>query len=268
MRGQRRRLIGARRTITASAARRLTALLIVAVAVIAASPLAGTGASGAPARAAKSCPPGYVDASLSWGEKCLHTGELCKVGNPEYHHYGFDCPASGKLVAYDGANKTPTPRSDTKTSVAVGRTVLLGTRTRSRGCKRGALPDRRCSPGAYYSKLTRGVICSAAFHTSTIRNVPESEKHQVELEYGMTPRSYGYTIEIDHIVPLEVGGSNEIANLYPEPGSGTAGYHFKDRLENRLHDLVCTGALTLRAAQHRIAANWEKLYLEIFGMNP
>lgn len=247
--------------------RRVTAVLIVAVAVSAASRLGDADAGGAPARVAKSCPPGYVAASLSWGEKCLRTGELCKVGNPEYHAYGFDCPVSGRLVTYDGTTNT-TPHSAAKTSIAVGRTVPLGARTRSRGCRRGALPDRRCSPGAYYSKLGAGVICSAGFHTSTIRNVPESEKHQVEIEYGMTPRSYGHTIEIDHIVPLEIGGSNDIANLFPEPGSGTAGYRVKDRLENRLHDLVCAGALALRTAQRAIAADWETLYLEIFRANP
>ncbi len=52
---------------------------------------------------------------------------------------------------------------------------------------------------------------------------------------------YGRTIEIDHIVPLELGGANEIANLFPEPGSRNANYHVKDELENRLHDLVCAG---------------------------
>ena len=65
----------------------------------------------------------------------------------------------------------------------------------------------------------------------------------------MPARLYGRTIEIDHIVSLELGGSNDIANLYPEPGSGRANYHVKDRLENKLHDLVCSGAMTLRAAQ-------------------
>jgi hypothetical protein len=30
------------------------------------------------------------------------------------------------------------------------------------------------------------------------------------------PKKYGKTLEIDHIVSLELGGSNDIANLYPE----------------------------------------------------
>jgi hypothetical protein len=56
-----------------------------------------------PASDSKTCPPGYVHANLSWGEKCLREGEFCKVGNPEYHQYGFDCTASGHLVSYSGS---------------------------------------------------------------------------------------------------------------------------------------------------------------------
>jgi hypothetical protein len=153
-------------------------------------------------------------------------------------------------------------------NVAVGRSVTFGRRTRSSGCLQGALPDRRCSPGAYYTGLTKAVLCSPRFHTSTIRNVSEATKRRVEIEYGLPPRSYGRTREIDHIVPLEVGGSNSIANLFPEPGSGAANYHAKDRLENELHDRVCSGTMSLRTAQKRIATNWKTLYRNLFGRNP
>jgi hypothetical protein len=65
-----------------------------------------------------------------------------------------------------------------------------------------------------------------------VPNVPQSEKFEVETEYRMRAAYYGYSIEIDHIVPLEIGGSNNVANLFPEPGSGKANYHVKDELEN------------------------------------
>ncbi len=98
--------------------------------------------------------------------------------------------------------------------------------------------------------------------------MPQSEKFEVESEYGMAPGYYGRSIEIDHIVPLEIGGSNEIANLFPEPGSGNASYHVKDALENKLHDLVCSGAMTLRTAQHGIATDWRAQYETVFGTAP
>jgi hypothetical protein len=147
----------------------------------------------------------------------------------------------------------------------VGRTILLAARSLDAGCSRGALPDRRCSPGAVSSKLTTARICSPGFRTGDIRNVPQPVKFAVELAYGLKARRYGRTLEIDHIVSLELGGSNDIANLYPEPGSGAASYHVKDRLENRLHRLVCAGTISLHAAQLGIARNWLTLYKRVFG---
>jgi hypothetical protein len=61
-------------------------------------------------------------------------------------------------------------------------------------------------------------------------------------------------------VPLELGGSNKITNLWPEPYRRTWGARRKDRLENTLHDLVCTGKLGAYAAQRAIAVNWIAAY--------
>ncbi|MDT4938080.1 MAG: hypothetical protein QOG80_1751, partial [Pseudonocardiales bacterium] len=109
---------------------------------------------------------------------------------------------------------------------------------------------------------------SASFRTDTIRNVPDSEKFDVEREYGMAPGHYGSSLEIDHIVSLELGGSNNIANLYPEKAGARPGYRVKDALENRLHSMVCAGQIALRSAQQQIAANWERLYLRVYGIAP
>jgi hypothetical protein len=202
-------------------------------------------------RAAAAAPPGATarcnDGTYSYSQ--THSG-TCS------HHHGVAAWLDG------GGSAGSAPASGTP---ALGATVLLARRTASSRCTRGPRPDRHCSPGAYYSRLTTAVICASSFRTGTIRNVPQSEKYAVEREYGMSARLYGRSIEIDHIVSLELGGSNDIANLFPEPGSGPADYHVKDRLENRLHQLVCSGAITLRHAQQQIASNWEALYLRQFG---
>jgi 5-methylcytosine-specific restriction endonuclease McrA len=94
---------------------------------------------------------------------------------------------------------------------------------------------------------------------------------QVEQEYGLAPKGYGKTLEIDHIVSLELGGSNEIANLYPEEATfsdSSPGYHVKDKLENQLHDMVCNGEISLSLARKQIAADWEKVYAKVFGTAP
>ena len=158
--------------------------------------------------------------------------------------------------------------ADTIHGVDVGATLLLGDRTQTSNCTLGANPDRRCSPGAFYSKLTKSKICAASFRTSTIRNVPTSVKHEVETEYGLVPKSYGSTLEIDHIVSLELGGSNNIANLFPEKADAHPGYHVKDKLENKLHDLVCSGKRQLAPTQRKIASDWQALYKSVFGVEP
>lgn len=156
-------------------------------------------------------------------------------------------------------------------SLEVGKTVPLRHQTKTTGCTLAALPDRRCSPGAYYSKLTKSVLCSPSFRTGPIRNVPVSVKHQVEAAYGLKPRAYGSTLEIDHIVSLELGGSNDPMNLYPERATfadGSPGFHLKDKLENATHRAVCAGSISLRSAQRQIAGNWELLYQKVFGVAP
>ncbi len=92
-----------------------------------------------------------------------------------------------------------------------------------------------------------------------MRNVPSSEKDQVYAEYGIHSHSAGQ-YEVDHLVSLELGGSNDIANLWPEAASPTPGFHQKDQVENYLHDQVCSGATSLKDAQTQIATNWLAVY--------
>jgi hypothetical protein len=197
----------------------------------------------------------------------------CRDGTYSYsQHRQGTCSHHGGVAEWlTGGGSTTTTRSTSSGStgaVDVGKTVLLKKRTRTSGCKLGPSPDRRCSPGAYYSELTKAVVCSASFHTSSIRNVPQSEKYAVEEEYGLAPRAYGSTMEIDHIVSLELGGSNDIANLFPEMANAHPGYHVKDKLENKLHALVCSGQMSLGSAQTQIAANWRGLYRRVYGTVP
>ena len=92
-----------------------------------------------------------------------------------------------------------------------------------------------------------------------MRNVPTSEKNQVYAEYGKTRHAPGQ-YEVDHLVSLELGGSNNIANLWPEAASPKPGFHEKDQVENYLHDQVCSGAIPLKQAQIEIATNWLAVY--------
>jgi hypothetical protein len=151
------------------------------------------------------------------------------------------------------------------------RVVLLAPRTRKSGCRLGALPDRRCSPGAYSPRLTKAVICSSHFRARYTRTTPLSRKYAVERNYGLPAGHFRRALEIDHIVPLMIGGTNSMANLFPEEyafADHSPGYLVKDRLNRRLRVLICAGRMSLRTAQRSIAANWEQLYQAVFGRAP
>jgi uncharacterized protein YceK len=134
-----------------------------------------------------------------------------------------------------------------------------GVQTKTSGCKaHNALSDSACTPGAIIATATKAKICQSGY-ARTVRNVPTSEKNQVYASYGITHHSTGQ-YEVDHLVSLELGGSNDIANLWPELASPKPGFHEKDKVENYLHDQICSGAISLQKAQVEIATNWLGVY--------
>jgi len=138
-------------------------------------------------------------------------------------------------------------------------TSHLGAQTKMSGClAHGGLPDSACTPGAIFTNATPQQICTYGY-TRSVRNVPYSEKDQAYAEYGIQYHSSGQ-YEVDHLIPLELGGSNDIANLWPEAASPKPGFHEKDQVENYLHDQVCSGAMSLKDAQTQIATDWLAVY--------
>ena len=137
--------------------------------------------------------------------------------------------------------------------------AAIGQRTKTSGCvSTNALPDSACTPGAIFPDATKEQICKPGY-SSQVRNVPESEKNDVYAEYSIVKHSAGQ-YEVDHLISLELGGSNEIANLWPEPAEPRPGFHEKDKVENYMHDQVCSGAISLQQAQAEIASDWMKIY--------
>ena len=134
-----------------------------------------------------------------------------------------------------------------------------GKQNKTSGCViNGKFPDKDCTPGAIISTATKDQICQSGY-SKTVRNVPESEKNQVYAEYGITSRNPG-EYEVDHFISLELGGSNDISNLFPEAAEPKPGFHEKDKVENYLHAQVCNGSMTLLEAQTQISSNWLAVY--------
>jgi len=103
----------------------------------------------------------------------------------------------------------------------------FGAQTKTSGrVAMGGLPDRACTPGDIFTTATKDQICVSGY-SSSVRDVPQSVKEQVYAAYGITSRQPGQ-YEVDHLVNLSIGGSNDISNLWPEAASPKPGLHEKD----------------------------------------
>ena len=138
------------------------------------------------------------------------------------------------------------------------------------------LPNIKLTPGLVNPVVTqkniRSNICVSGW-TATVRP-PLTYTNQ--LKYAQLHSGYNLGgdlnmkhYEEDHIVPLEVGGNpSSPLNLFPQPRNIKFGAYLKDQLENRMHQLVCSGQITLKVAQNVFLTNWEKGYSKYLGQLP
>ena len=140
----------------------------------------------------------------------------------------------------------------------------FGERSKTSDClARGPLPDPECTPGSIFSVAQLEEICVPGY-TKTVRNVSLKMRKAVFAEYGIGyPQPQG-SFEVDHLIPLALGGDNDIANLFPEAAEPRPGFKEKDIVEIYLYEEACAMRVSLPVAQARIAANW----LEIFKNLP
>ncbi len=115
-------------------------------------------------------------------------------------------------------------------------------------------PNSTLTPGAVLT-TDASAICAPGY-ASSVRDVPTATKEQVYAEYSVSyPQPLG-AYEVDHFIPLEIGGSNDIKNLWLEPASPTPGFHQKDQFENFEHGQVCNGEISGAEAQSRMVSDW------------
>lgn len=121
-------------------------------------------------------------------------------------------------------------------------------------------PNPALTPGDIFPGVTAKEVCTPGY-ASSVRAVTSEEKAQVFKRYGIKDEPGKY--EVDHFVSLELGGSNALTNLWPEPYEPRPGAHEKDKVEDYLHAQVCKGAMTLPQAQDAIKKDWYAVYLQI-----
>lgn len=142
----------------------------------------------------------------------------------------------------------------------VPETLVIDQRTQEADCQaQGPLPDHECTPGAIFETATKEEICVKGY-SSTVRSVSVSLKKKVFAQYGIEyPVPFG-SYEVDHLIPLSLGGSNDIANLWPKSAEPWPGFYEKNITGNYLLEQMCAGNIDLGIAQKRIANDWFLIY--------
>lgn len=126
------------------------------------------------------------------------------------------------------------------------------------------LPDDSVTPGIIRTS-DQSEICDPAFRTAPFRKTTQSTKNKVYIEYGVEPNKgiCAGGCEIDHRVPLELGGLDDIRDLWPQPSRPVPGFHQKDIFENFLKHSVCIDkTMTLKEAQAALLGDWYAEYLK------
>lgn len=126
-----------------------------------------------------------------------------------------------------------------------------------------AYPNHKLTPGEASDAVTQNnikkTICVKGY-TKTVRYVPDSIKKEVYEEYGIAHHDPGQ-YEVDHLIALTDGGSNDISNLWPQPAPD---YKYKDKLEVWVNKQICSGQMTLREGQ-KCLIKFNKCYKKILG---
>jgi hypothetical protein len=148
--------------------------------------------------------------------------------------------------------------------------MLLGTRMLYRsghgsgdvGTHVESLPNPSLTPG-FTRSVALADLC-VRNHDEVVRDVPSDLRQRVFREYGMSGAS-DTDYEVDYLITPGLGGADDIRNLWPEPHYDTPwNSYVKDQLEDRLHQMVCSGKVSLTTAQREIAHDWISAYKKYF----
>ncbi|MEU2718233.1 hypothetical protein [Streptomyces sp. NPDC007205] len=198
---------------------------------------------------------------------------LLLTGCSSGSHSGSDTSGKGG-ASTTGPSTSAAPAGATKIPVGAGpqTTYTVQQQPPAGSChyryeKGEPLEDPACTPGATSPAVTQGnlstTICRKGGYTKNIRPPEAITRKEKQANAG----SYGYKgslgdAEYDHLLSLQLGGDpNDARNLWVEPADpghkpGGGINNKKDPVETKLHTAVCSGKVTLQAAQQAIVNDW------------
>jgi len=116
------------------------------------------------------------------------------------------------------------------------------------------LPDRKLTPG----KIAR--------RDTDRHRVTEEMERQVFSRYHIPWRRRS-EFKIDHLIPIALGGADNVENLWPQSLSVRPYSPLrKELLTQRLLAEIAEGKLTLAQAQKEIAEDWISCFVDHLGM--
>ena len=147
--------------------------------------------------------------------------------------------------------------------------IALGTGVTASSGADVVMPLASVTPGAINPAVTQANISQTICKSGWTATVRPSSSYTDKLKKSQLAGAYSFYgdmvlghFEEDHLISLEIGGSPTSAlNLWPEPYVGETGARVKDKIENKLNSLVCSGKLSLITAQEAIAKNWYSAYI-------
>jgi hypothetical protein len=125
------------------------------------------------------------------------------------------------------------------------------------------LPDPGLTPGAVRT-TNIGEVCGAS--TRELRHWSRERDDRIMAEYGL-PGGAHPQYEVDHLIPLCLGGADDDRNLWPQERRSLEPIYnaeAKDRLEAKMCAMACAGALDIPTAQRSIAEDWTAVYSRFF----
>jgi hypothetical protein len=118
-------------------------------------------------------------------------------------------------------------------------------------------PKSALTPGSVVNTDTTQV-CAISSHTR--HPVPWTDAQEVLTAYGDVSPAAQHKVNLNYLVPIDLGGGTGTDNIWPAALRGT-GFYQKVQTDFVLRHLVCRDTITLAEAQRDEETNWYAAWL-------